>query len=445
MSNLLDTLKGLATSELISAASKSLGESEGGVTKAMGGILPSILSGMMNSNSSSHSMIGDLLGQAGGNSNMIGDLIGGLTSGNSNTQSMGIGTNLLKGLFGDKVAGVANLISNFSGIKASSSNSLLGMGGSLIASFLGNKMAGEGLNFGGIMNWLGGHKNEIESVVPAGFSNLMSAGVASTATATAATAAKAVTSNISNDDDDNKGGGMKWLLPLILLGMLAVGLFFWLKGCNKEGEANEVKKELTEAGNSISTAADSAAASIANVTDSAASTVAAAAGKLDEAGNWIATKGEAIKIKLDNGIELDATKGSLEDRLFQFIKDPAAQAGKDIWFNFEDLLFDSGKSTLKASSAKQLENTVAILKAYPAVKVKLGGYTDNTGDSMKNVTLSESRAKTVHAQMISKGLTAASFDAKPYEGYGPQFPVADNATPEGKGQNRRISISVRAK
>jgi hypothetical protein len=40
MSNLLDTLKGLATSELISAASKSLGESEGGVTKAMGGILP---------------------------------------------------------------------------------------------------------------------------------------------------------------------------------------------------------------------------------------------------------------------------------------------------------------------------------------------------------------------------------------------------------------------
>jgi outer membrane protein OmpA-like peptidoglycan-associated protein len=85
------------------------------------------------------------------------------------------------------------------------------------------------------------------------------------------------------------------------------------------------------------------------------------------------------------------------------------------------------------------------LKAYPNVKLKLGGYTDNTGDSTKNVKLSEDRAKAVHGQMLSKGLTAASFDAKPYEGYGPQFPVGDNSTAEGRGQNRRISCSVRAK
>lgn len=443
MSNLLDSLKGLATSELISAASKSLGESEGGVNKAIGGILPSILSGMMNSNSSNHSMIGDLLGQAGGNNNLVGDLIGGLTSGNSNSPAMGIGTSLLKGLFGDKVAGIANLISNFSGIKSSSSNSLLGMGGSLIATFLGQKMAGEGLNFGGMMNWLGGHKNEIESVVPVGFSNLMSGGdIASKGTSASSAAAHTVSSHVSNDDDDNKGGGMKWILPIILLGLLGVGLFFWLKGCNSEKEVASANHEMVEAGHSIEDAANNAAATV----DSSVAVVSSSAkGALDAAGNWIAEKGEAIKIKLVDGTELDVTKGSLEDRLYQFITDPAAQAGKDIWFNFEDLLFDSGKSTLKASSAKQLENTVAILKSYPAVKVKLGGYTDNTGDSLANVKLSESRAKTVHAQMISKGLTAASFDAKPYEGYGPQFPVADNATPEGKGQNRRISISVRAK
>lgn len=445
MSNLLDSLKGLATSELVSVAAKSLGESEGGVSKAMGSILPSILSGVMNSSSSSHNMIGDLLSQAGGNSNLVGDLIGGLTSGNSNSPVMGIGTSLLKGLFGDKVAGIANLISNTSGISANSSSSLLGMGGSLIASFLGKKMLGEGLNFAGIMNWLGGHKNEISSVLPSGFANLMG-DTTSKATAAASTAAHTVSSMGSNDDDDNKGGGMKWLLPIILLGILGVGLFFWLKGCNKEGEGNATTHEMVEAGHSIEDAANTAATTVGNATDSAASTVASTVkGSLDAAGNWIAEKGEAIKIKLADGTELDATKGSLEDRLYQFIADPSAQAGKDIWFNFEDLLFDTGKSTLKPSSAKQLENTVAILKAYPNVKVKLGGYTDNTGDSTKNVTLSESRAKTVHAQMLSKGLTATSFDAKPYEGYGPQFPVGDNATPEGRGQNRRISLSVRAK
>jgi K(+)-stimulated pyrophosphate-energized sodium pump len=100
---------------------------------------------------------------------------------------------------------------------------------------------------------------------------------------------------------------------------------------------------------------------------------------------------------------------------------------------------------LKDTAVIQLQNTVAILKAYPAVVVKLGGYTDNTGDSLVNVKLSESRAKAVYNQMISKGLTVSSFDTKAYEGYGPLFPVAENTTLEGRGQNRRISISVRAK
>ena len=86
------------------------------------------------------------------------------------------------------------------------------------------------------------------------------------------------------------------------------------------------------------------------------------------------------------------------------------------------------------------------MKAYPTVKIKLGGYTDNTGDSMANVKLSDARAKTVYTQMMNKGVAKTSFiDEKPFEGYGPQHPVGDNNTPEGKAQNRRISISVRAK
>jgi outer membrane protein OmpA-like peptidoglycan-associated protein len=250
--------------------------------------------------------------------------------------------------------------------------------------------------------------------------------------------------NIENEKDPTIGT-MKWMMPIILLALLGVGIFVWLKGCNNE--LKQEKTALNEAGNSISSAADSAANAISNTTDSATTSAATSTsiGKLDAAGNWIATKGAAIKIKLVNGTELDATKGSLEDRLYQFITDPAAQPGKDIWFNFEDLLFDSGKSTLKDTAVTQLKNTVAILKAYPAVVVKLGGYTDNTGDSLVNVKLSESRAKAVYNQMISKGLTASSFDAKAYEGYGPLFPIAENTTLEGRGQNRRISISVRAK
>ena len=94
---------------------------------------------------------------------------------------------------------------------------------------------------------------------------------------------------------------------------------------------------------------------------------------------------------------------------------------------------------------KQLNNTCEILKAYPEVKIKLGGYTDNSGDSTKNFRLSTARAKTVFEAMLNKGITKASFAAQPFEGYGPKHPVADNNTEEGRARNRRISLSVRAK
>jgi outer membrane protein OmpA-like peptidoglycan-associated protein len=133
--------------------------------------------------------------------------------------------------------------------------------------------------------------------------------------------------------------------------------------------------------------------------------------------------------------------------MYNFIQDPtAAVASNAVWFNFDDLLFESGKSSLKNNSIGQLNNLGELLKAYPNVKIKLGGYTDNTGDSAKNVKLSDQRARTVYNQLLNKGVSKSSFaEAKPYEGFGPQFAVADNTTEEGRAQNRRIAVSIRAK
>ena len=59
--------------------------------------------------------------------------------------------------------------------------------------------------------------------------------------------------------------------------------------------------------------------------------------------------------------------------------------------------------------------------------------------------LSEQRAKTVYNKLIALGAEQTSFDAKPYEGYGPQHPIEDNSSESGRAQNRRIAISVRQK
>jgi OmpA-OmpF porin, OOP family len=443
MGNLLDSLKGLASNELVSAASKSLGESEGGIGKAIGAILPSILGGVMNSNSGSHSVLSDLLTKAGGNNNMIGDLIGGITSGKTDSPAMSIGGGLLKSLFGDKVAGIANLISNFAGIKSGSSQSLLGIGGSLIASFLGKKMLGEGLNFGGIMNWLSGQKNEIESAIPSGFSTLLSGAgsVANKAAAATSHAAGHVTGALGGDDD-SKGGGMKWLLPVILLGLLGAFLWYWLQGSKEDhsgGTGHATEMHDADANHDHGDAAH-------QEVSATAETPAVAAGSLNADGDWVATHGAAKKIKLKNGVEIDAYEGFLEDKLVKFIDDAAAVPGDKAWLNFEELLFETGKSTLKPGGEKQIANAVEILKAYPNLKVKVGGYTDNQGDSVKNETLSDARAKTVYNKLISSGAAKTSFDAEePFDGYGQRHPVADNNTPEGRAQNRRISFGIRAK
>ena len=80
-----------------------------------------------------------------------------------------------------------------------------------------------------------------------------------------------------------------------------------------------------------------------------------------------------------------------------------------------------------------------MLKAYPAVALKIGGYTDNTGDPDRNLKLSDNRAKAVMAALVAMGAARARLEA---EGYGPQFPVASNDTEEGRAKNRRISLRV---
>ena len=82
-----------------------------------------------------------------------------------------------------------------------------------------------------------------------------------------------------------------------------------------------------------------------------------------------------------------------------------------------------------------------ILKAYPAVHLKIGGYTDNVGDEAANLALSQARAASVVNELVSMGIAADRLEAK---GYGEEHPVATNGTEEGREQNRRVAFQVTA-
>ncbi len=145
--------------------------------------------------------------------------------------------------------------------------------------------------------------------------------------------------------------------------------------------------------------------------------------------------------KLPDGTELSVPKLGVEAKLVEWIQS-SNPVDKTTWFNFDRLLFATGSATLDPASHEQLSNVAAIMKAFPKVKIKLGGYTDNTGDAAANLKLSDDRAKNVMAELVKLGVDPSRMEA---QGYGDQHAVGDNNTEEGRAMNRRIALRVTEK
>jgi len=166
-------------------------------------------------------------------------------------------------------------------------------------------------------------------------------------------------------------------------------------------------------------------------------------GSVNADGDFIYDQGAAAAMKLADGTEINVGTNSAENKLVSFIMDANKAVDKTTWVTMDGLYFETGKSVLKASSQAQLNNIAAILNANPSVELKLGGYTDNSGDSLNNVKLSAERAESAKAALVKLGVAAGRLTA---EGYGPQFPVcASNDSKECKAQNRRIDVRVTKK
>jgi outer membrane protein OmpA-like peptidoglycan-associated protein len=152
--------------------------------------------------------------------------------------------------------------------------------------------------------------------------------------------------------------------------------------------------------------------------------------------------GVLLKTKLPDGTELSVPKEGVESNLVAFLNDTSKPVDKTTWFDFDRLQFGTNDATLQPSSNEQLQNVAEILKAYPKVKIRIGGYTDNTGDKAANMKLSDERAKSVMSELEKLGVDKSRMSAK---GYGDQHAIAPNETEEGRQKNRRISLLVTEK
>ncbi|MCC6839253.1 MAG: OmpA family protein [Flavobacteriales bacterium] len=108
-------------------------------------------------------------------------------------------------------------------------------------------------------------------------------------------------------------------------------------------------------------------------------------------------------------------------------------------FALRNIFFETASYALLPASTVELNNLLGLMKATPALRIEVGGHTDNVGNDAANQQLSEQRANAVREFLINQGIDAARVLAK---GYGETRPVATNDTDEGRAQNRRTEVTV---
>lgn len=400
--NLLDSINGIFNNDVIRKVASFLGESESGISRAVNAGVPSMLSGIMSSSKSDGGVNLLNLSKEASNSGILNNLSGAF-SGNDQSNLLNSGNNLLSGLFGNKTGGLTNVISNFAGIRSSSAKSILAVIAPIILSFIGRQASSNNLSASGILNWLTGQKSQITNALPSGL-NL--SGVFDSSV-------HKVTDTVQEATYPTKKSN-SWVLPLLLLAAAILVIWLFARSCNK---------------NSSSVSAVDTGTTIVPV---------------PEVSRTTAPIRESLKVSLPGGIQIDAYKGGIEDRLVAFLNDPDSKPGKDVWFDFDNLNFETGSTRITAESQVQVNNIAAILNAYGKAKIKIGGYTDVTGDAAANMKLSQERADAVVAAIKAAGANAAQLLGG--EGYGSQFAkAAADAPDEEKRKDRRIAVSVREK
>jgi OmpA-OmpF porin, OOP family len=413
--NLLDLAKGYLTDAVVGKLAGNLGEDSSVLSKAVGASLPALLGGIINSSSSPSGLSG-LMNVLSSNKDhsLLDDLGGILGDSEKSNGMMSMGGSILNSLLGDKLGGVVSAVSSFTGLGSGSTSSLFSFLAPVVTGILGKKVASDGLGISGLGDLLGSQKSLVSAALPSGLSsalglgNLMSSGTDD------------LKSAASSHIPDVETGGFNWKPWLLgLLALLAAFLLF--RKCSAEKTAEAVE-QTTEA------VSDTLAAS----TDTVASAVSGALDKL----------GASVKRALPDGVELNVPENGIESNLIGFINDASKKVDKTTWFNFDRINFATGSSELTAESAEQVNNIAAILKAFPKVNLKIGGYTDNTGNAKSNLKLSANRATTVMKAIVANGIDAGRLAA---EGYGDQHPEASNDTEEGRAQNRRIAVRVTEK
>ncbi len=153
-----------------------------------------------------------------------------------------------------------------------------------------------------------------------------------------------------------------------------------------------------------------------------------------------ASDAEAASARSD-AKQAEQDKAALRERLRQQLNIvlQTRESARGLIVNMSDVLFDSGRATLRPGAREKLAKVAGIVLTYPGLNLEVEGHTDSVGGVDYNQNLSERRADGVRSFLVQQGVPVGSIVAR---GYGKEQPVATNGTGTGRQQNRRVELIV---
>ena len=381
--NLVELAKGYLAPDVIQKAATFVGESESATQKAMNGIVPTLIAALANQASTSGgaeklSRILDTGKYDGSALNNLGTLFSG---GETTQKAVTGGKDILSSLFGSKTEGLVDQIARFAGLRTGSASSLLALAVPLILNLLGRQRATIGQSPAALASLLGEQKSFLAGLLPTGIASFL--GWSGYERARQPEPAHV----------EPKRETPSWFMPLLILSGIVVVALAWLLS------RPTPTREITVA-----------ARPALKMTD----------------------------LQLPGGVKISVPEGSFNYSLHQWLAGTSDTAVPKR-FVFDNLNFETDSTQLTPESVPTVDSLVVILKAYPAVAVRLEGHTDSTGDAVANKKLSLDRAIVVKEIMIKGGIPDARIGT---DGYGQEKPTAPNETEEGRAKNRRTELVV---
>jgi len=341
--NLLENVTSYLTPDLLNKAGAFVGETPTNTSKAMGVIVPTLLSkfASLASTPTGANQLADMLHVGGTDGSILNNLSGLFSGGPGTVSALSQGKGILGTLLGGSTGSLFSAISNFSGINSNSASSLMALAAPLILGVLGKMKSTQSLTSSGLANLLAGQRASFASAVPAGFMS-----------ETSAVDVQGLRSVTVAPEVQRAASPRLWPY-LLILPLLALALWAYMRG------------------------------------------------RVPSTGDVVAME----QVRLCDGQSVSLLRDSFNYNVARYLAngDPAELPKT---FVFDHLNFESGTTTLTPESNSTVKDLIVILRACPTAQVQLAGHTDSTGDPASNQTLSQNRADAVRGILMNNGISA---------------------------------------